>query len=237
MPDNSNVNEDTALQSHVQYGYDYYHTTEKPKSTYARLLDKISRTTISANIRKNLYSVNLFKIDLDAREIIAPADYLDFIGVVGEHRAETITFQVDRYYEDVDLANMCIVVEYVNAQGDGRVSPILLRDFITFEDQDQILFDWVIDSEFYTAPGTVQFDVRFYMIGDSYDTNGNRALVYSLRTKPFTSKIIDTLPLDSNEFEEEYEQQFASQIDQLIATADALKNDINNKKFYWTDIS
>ena len=235
MPDNSNVNEDTALQNHVQVRSDYYKSGEKPQSNYGKILDKISREVISANLRKNLLSVNLFKIDLDAREITAPADYLDFIGVVGEHRAETITFQVDRYYEDVDLADMCIVVEYVNAQGDGRVSPILMRDFVTFE--DKILFDWVIDSEFYTAPGIVQFDVRFFMIGDSYDTNGNRSLVYSLRTKPFVSKIVDTLPLDLTEFEEQYEQQFATQIDQLIATADALKNDINNKKFYWTDIT
>ena len=44
------------------------------------------------------------------------------------------------------------------------------------------------------------------MIGDSYDTNGNRSLVYSLRTKPFASRILDTLPLDLTEFQEEYEQ-------------------------------
>lgn len=233
MP-NENI-ENTALESHATVRNQYYQSQEQPKSNYGAILNRISNEIINTNLRKNLSAVNLFKIDLDAREIIAPPDYLDYIGVVGEHRAETITFQVDRYYEDVDLANMCIVVEYVNAQGEGRVSPILLRDFITFE--DQILFDWVIDSEFYTAPGVVQFDVRFFMIGDSYDTNGNRSLVYSLRTKPFASRILDTLPLDLTEFQEEYEQQFANQMEQLIATAEALKNDINNKKFYWTDIT
>jgi len=225
--------------SHLQESFDSYNEIKNGnapnyKQNYAALLARISDTVINANLRKNLASINLFKIDLDAREIIAPADYLDFIGVVGEHRAETITFQVDRYYEDVDLADMCIVVEYVNAQGEGRVAPILVRDFITFD--NQILFDWVIDSDFYKEPGIVEFDVRFFMIGDSLDPDGNRALVYSLRTKPFTSRILDTLPLDLTEFQEEYESQFASELDQLIGMRDALQSAIDNKKFFWKDI-
>ena len=59
---------------------------------YYALLTDIYDRTIALEAQKSLISVNLFKIDLDSREIIPPADYLDFFGVVGEHKAETITF-------------------------------------------------------------------------------------------------------------------------------------------------
>lgn len=201
---------------------------------YYALLKDISDKTIAVQNQKNLLSVNLFRIDLDAREIIPPADYLDFIGVVGEHKAETITFQVDRYYEDVDLADMVIVIEYVNANGEGRVSPIIVRDFTTFE--NQILFDWIIDADLFATAGTVQFDVRFYMVGDADDQGLNRALVYSLRTRPFVSQVLDTLPLDPDMFTEEYREKFADDLEALMGSTQALERKINEKKFYWTDI-
>lgn len=71
---------------------------------YYQLLKQIQDDTMAIEKMTDLLSVNLFRIDLDAREIIAPSDYLGFVGVVGEHVSETITFQCDRYYENVDLA-------------------------------------------------------------------------------------------------------------------------------------
>ena len=135
----------------------------------------------------------MFEIDLNTRSISAPPEFQDFIGVVGEHKSETLTFQCDRYYDTVDLARMMIVVEYINADGEGRVSPILMRDYTTFK--DKIVFDWVIDAAMTGKAGIVKFDVRFYMIGAKLDDGGS-PLVYSLRTLPYSTKVVDTLPLD-----------------------------------------
>lgn len=202
---------------------------------YYQLLKNIQDKTIAIETMTDLLSVNLFRIDLDAREIIAPSDYLGFVGVVGEHESETITFQCDRYYENVDLAQMVIVVEYVNAEGEGRVCPILTRDFETFP--NQILFDWILDSEITKKDGPISFDVRFYMVGDADDENPmNRGLVYSLRTRPFVSQIVETLPLDTDEFYEEYSDILANKFDALIASTAALENMIRNKELYWIDI-
>ena len=212
--------------------YNEYYTLHP----YYALLRNIQDQTIALETQKNLLSVNLFRIDLNSRQIIAPPNYLDFIGVVGEHKSETITFQVDRYYEDVDLANMTIVIEYVNANGEGRVSPVIVRDFETFP--DQILFDWIIDKDLLAAPGAVSFDVRFYMVGDAGDENPlNRYMVYSLRTRPFVSKVIDTLPLNMDEFEEEYKDSFAEDIEALLGATRALEQKIDNKKLLWIDIT
>ena len=222
MPEN---NENLSLYEQYYQQHPYY-----------ALLKSISDKTIALEVQKNLLSVNLFRIDLNAREIIAPVGYLDFIGVVGEHKAETITFEVDRYYEDVDLADMTIVIEYINADGEGRVSPVLARDFTTFD--GKILFDWIIDQDFFRTAGEVQFDVRFYMVGDAEDNNVlNRALVYSLRTRPFVSQVLDTLPIDFEGMEEQYADSFASQIETLIGSTQALEQKINNKELYWIDIT
>lgn len=203
---------------------------------YLKVLTDIQDKNIAIEAMKNLTSVNLFHIDLNSREIIAPPGYLDFIGVAGESKSETITFQVDRYYEDVDLADMTIVVEYINADGEGRVSPILVRDFETFP--NQILFDWILDSDLTKTAGPISFDVRFYMVGDSTDGNTlNRYLVYSLRTRPFASRVLDTLPLNMEEFEEEYKNFFADEIDALVGATQNLQNAIENKELYWIDIT
>lgn len=220
----SEYNENTNLYEQYYQQHPYY-----------ALLKSISDKTIALEVQKNLLSVNLFRIDLNAREIIAPPGYLDFIGVVGEHKAETITFQVDRYYEDVDLADMTIVIEYVNADGEGRVSPVLARDFTTFD--EKILFDWIIDQDFFKTAGEVKFDVRFYMIGDAQDNNMlNRTMVYSLRTRPFVSHVVDTLPLDWDGMEEQYADSFASQLETIIGMNQALEQKIANKELYWIDI-
>lgn len=212
--------------------YNEYYTLHP----YYALLKNIQDQTIAIETQKSLLSINLFRIDLDSREIIAPPGYLDFLGVVGEHKSETITFQVDRYYEDVDLADMTIVIEYVNANGEGRVSPVIVKDFETFP--NEILFDWVIDKDLLVAAGDVSFDVRFYMVGDAQDENPlNRYMVYSLRTKPFTSHVIDTLPLNMDEFEEEYKNSFAEELEALLGATTALERKIDNKKLLWIDIT
>ena len=202
---------------------------------YYQLLRGIQETTRAIEVMEDLASINLFTVDLDAREIIAPPDYLGFVGVAGEHESETITFKVDRYYENIDLANMTIVVEYINADGEGRVVPILTRDFQTFE--NQIMFDWILDSEITKKAGKVQFDIRFYMVGDAEDpVTQNRGLVYSLRTKPFESTILPTLPLNTDEFYEEYSEILADEFTSLIGAVRALDSKIDNKELLWVDV-
>jgi len=165
------------------------------------LLAGLQASVTSLEHKTNLDQIHLFTIDLNTRSISAPPEFQDFIGVVGEHKSETLTFQCDRYYDTVDLARMMIVVEYINADGEGRVSPIIMRDYTTFK--DKIIFDWIIDSAMTGTAGIVQFDVRFYMIGAKLDDGGS-PLVYSLRTLPYRTKVVDTLPIDMKRMSLEY---------------------------------
>ena len=129
---------------------------------------------------------------------------------------------------------MMIVVEYVNADGQGRVSPILMRDYTTFE--DKIIFDWIIDAAMTGTAGIVQFDVRFYMVGAKLEEGGS-PLVYSLRTLPYQTKIVDTLPLDMQRFELEYKEQFATELEALLSATRTLEDQISNIHVYWNDLT
>lgn len=206
-------------------------------ASYQALLAQLQATIIALNEQKNLDMVHLFTIDLNTRSITAPLDFESFLGVVGEHKSEVITFVVDRYYDDVDLTRMMIVVEYINADGESKVSPIVVRDYETglqLDDprfQNKILFDWFIDSSMTSKAGIVSFAVRFYM------TDENGRLVYSLRTKPYESRIIDALPLNQQQFDLDNLPQFEQELGALIAETQRLRNElIEASHVYWNDI-
>jgi len=177
--------------------------------------------------QKNLDQIHLFEIDWDSRKIIPPSECQDFISVIDEHKATTLTFMCDRWFDDVDLARCSIVVEYVNALGTARVAPVIVKDFTTFK--DKIIFDWTIDAGLTVKQGDVQFAIRFYHINDITWNEANRTdnnngyswnedevlaqtsasdvpdtykVVYSLRTIPFQTRIVGSLPLDFKDFEE-----------------------------------
>jgi hypothetical protein len=78
---------------------------------------------------------------------------------------------------------MALVIEYVNAKGESYISPILTRDTITFP--GYILFGWCLHGNATSMAGNLQFSIRFFQMDVPTST-----LVYSLRTKAATGKIL-----------------------------------------------
>ena len=105
----------------------------------------------------------IYEIDMNSRKIEAPK----YLSVELDHRAETIYFKVGRYYDNIDLANMTCVVQYINAKGEGRVYPVPFYDVETYADENMMLFPWCIDGEATKASGNVTYSVRFYDIDES----------------------------------------------------------------------
>lgn len=119
----------------------------------------------------------LFEIDLNTREIHAP----EIISVKEDHRAETIYFKVARYYDGIDLAKTCCIIQYINALGESRVYAVPYYDAETYSELNIMLFPWVIDGEATKAAGTVQYSVRFFKLNSQ-----GSLLVYNLNTLPTT---------------------------------------------------
>lgn len=136
-------------------------------------------------------SEKIYHIDLETRTIEAP----EFLSVSDDHRAETIYFTVDRYFDHIDLATTVCVVQYINAAGEGRVYAVPFYDIETFsghrgsknegDDMPKILVPWCIEGEATKEAGDVQYSVRFYKINE-----GGKFFQYNLNTLPVTSKVL-----------------------------------------------
>lgn len=122
-------------------------------------------------------------IDANSREISIPVEF-DFLAVKTDHKAETIYFEIDRYFDDNDLSEQTCVIQWTN-QGDEGISPCTEMDIETFD--GKIIFGWEITSDCTRHAGNISFSVRFYTI----DEIGN--FEYNFNTLPATSKVLDTL--------------------------------------------
>lgn len=71
---------------------------------------------------------SIYEIDLNERTIKSPY----FLGVQKDQAAETIYFVVDRFYDEVDLANTACIVYYKNSKGETGFYPVPFYDTMTF---------------------------------------------------------------------------------------------------------
>lgn len=169
----------------------------------------------------------IYNIDLDNRSIEAP----EFLSLQTDHYAETVYFLVDRYYDNMDLADTICTVQYQNEKDkDGRIYLVPFFDITTYKKENKILIPWQISGEATRNAGIITFSVRFFKLND-FAENGKKDYIYSLNTKPAVSKILYGMDVDSENNENLY-------IPADIVTQ--LMNDIERvsrqSDLYWTEI-
>lgn len=151
-------------------------------------------------------------IDANTREISVSSKF-PFLAVKHDHRAETIYFEINRYFDDVDLANHTCIIQYINKSKSGEVSEgyhyVQKMDIESVE--GKIVFGWMIENPATKFSGDIVFSIRFYtIIGDKFD--------YNFNTKPACSTIVDTLQVcnaDDYIYPSEFEI-WVSKIDDIV---------------------
>ena len=131
-----------------------------------------------------------FIIDLDTRKIILP-DEFKFLAVENDHNAETIYFEIDRYYDKQDLSQKTCIVQYKNTSDTKAIEgfyPVTKLDVDTVP--GKILFGWTIENKVTVLPGSVDFSIRFYSINDS---GRLPVFTYNINTLTGSLPVIDTL--------------------------------------------
>ena len=123
----------------------------------------------------------IYNVDLNARTVEAP----EYLSVEKDHRAETIYFKVNRFYDFFDLTQAVCVIQYINALGESRAYVVPYYDIDTFSEDDMILFPWVIDGEATKAGGEIEYSIKFYKLTDT-----GKYYLYNLSTMPVKSKIL-----------------------------------------------
>lgn len=173
---------------------------------FKNLLKELQRERINTLPPKEVISNNkdiqLYNIDLSTREIESPK----FLSVETEHRAETIYFLVDRYYDSMDLAGTTCIVQY-QVENENYVYPIPFCDVTTFNDpkDPKIVLPWNISGLVTQHSGVVTYALKFYVIDGDLDIDTDEIeMYYCLSTLPAQSTILSSLSLTEALKEEGY---------------------------------
>lgn len=169
----------------------------------------------------------IYEIDLNTRKITPPP----FIGVEGDHEAEYIYFQVDRYFDGLDLSNAIGLIVFKNAKNEEYYQIIPYYDIYSIE--GKIIFPWVIQAPAALYGGTVSFSVKFYQVDP---TSGK--LLYELNTLIAKTKVLvgwANMTGQSHTYEMIDPQSLIAN-SETIDTLNRLLALENELKVYWIDV-
>lgn len=196
---------------------------------YRALLEQIqlttsveNRTLSVANVNNSLACIN---VDWTTRTVTLPPAYKSYLSVANDHRAATIYFSCDRYFDNVDLAGMTIVIEYINGAGEGRVAPVL--DIDLNSEPGKMIFGWKIGHEATKASGQIKFAVHIYTINPA-----NHTYAYSMMTQPCSANILKALETADIDLESAYDFT-ADQVNDVLGRLTALEQ----QAVSWTDLA
>lgn len=199
--------------------------TERPE--YLDLLYKIQDENKPSLAILLPGSEKIYNVDLAARKIEAP----EYLSVESDHRAEVVYFRTGRYFDNIDLTNTICIVQYINADGEGRVYAVPYYDVDTFADTNEILFPWEIDGEATKTAGDVKYSLRFYILDSDWT---DKKLVYNLSTLAATSKVLHGINIDPKELEANADptnnkNYAATYLEQILEVS----RQIADKDVYW----
>ena len=111
-----------------------------------------------------------FFIDGNSRKITVPQAFVkNGVGVQGDHYAEYIYFEIDRYFENIDFGSPSItaVVEFIDANQQKHFTKAWIK--YTDEKSSKVLVGWPITQDVTSKAGPIKFSVRLFELeGNSY---------------------------------------------------------------------
>ena len=143
----------------------------------------------------------VFNVFLNSRKIEIPS-YFKKIAMKGDHKAETVWFTLDRYFDGEDLAdkNKKWAVQFVNAKKEECLVPITYK-YIGTQSLDEetspglnaaedtnLKLGWEITHDLTKAAGKVEFSLRCFTLDEEKDE-----IIYNLGTEKVIVEVGETL--------------------------------------------
>ena len=150
---------------------------------YEQFINRISASTPEVLKLRLPTDEPIYEIDWNTRQVQAPP----FIGVEGDHEAETIYFKMARYYELMDLSDTIGLISCKNAKGEEFWYIIPYYDI--YSEPDYIIFPWVIQYPVASDKGKVSFAFKFIKISNII-TNDGQKLIYELNSRVATTQVL-----------------------------------------------
>lgn len=156
-------------------------TNREDYERYLGSLTNIAETAPSVFRMKRLpVDEIIYEIDLNTRKISAPP----FIGVTGDHSAEFIFFEMDRYYDMMDLSETIGLILFTNANNEQYCQLIPCYDIYSV--RGKIIFPWAVQAPAALYTGQVSFAFKFFKI----DKTSNK-LLFELNTLVAKTKVLN----------------------------------------------
>lgn len=133
------------------------------------------------------------KIDANRRNITIPQSFKMGTSVQGDIVAETLIFEIDRYFDAIDFNDCDIYVQWERPNDTTQyVTPLTsingeLLDITTYP--GKMRFGWPLSEEVTKTPGTIKFSVRFIKYAGD-------VMVYSFSTQTASMTIMPGLNYD-----------------------------------------
>ncbi len=197
---------------------------------YIALLETIQSTTSAETVSitndgTELDTTHLIDIDWDTRTVTLPSAYSSYIGVVSDHRAATVYFSADRYFDNVDLTKLNFSIEFINAAGEGRIYPVVDYDLSI---PGKILFGWKLGYETTKKSGKVQFIVHVYSVDPVL-----HKYTYSMSTQPCQAVVLSTIAMAEDPSVQDTYGMDTKEVEDLFGRLTALEQ----KAVAWYDLS
>lgn len=192
--------------------------------TYKNLLADIQNAAINSTTTIDMPSNKYFyEIDLNNRLINGPS----VISVQGEHYAETVYFLVDRFYDNMDLAQTNCVIHYV-INDKSYIYAVPFCDIRSYD--GKMIIPWSISMSATQTSGIIQYFIRFYLLDDI--NLDEPKYIYNLNTRPASSRVLVTL--SSEDFvEEDNALNLPNYYEELISNFVSIAN---TSATFWRDV-
>lgn len=126
-----------------------------------------------------------FKINANSRTITVPPTFAKYgVSLNGDQRAETLLFEIDRYFDFMDLVRTNIYIQWTSPNDVNGESEITLVDY----DDKKIRFGWPLSQNIIDVSGTLKFSVRCFIKNDA-----GTSLIYSFNTLPVAVSVKQAL--------------------------------------------
>ena len=150
-----------------------------PSEEYERFLANIAETAPSVLKMRLPTNEPIYQINLNTRKIEAPP----LIGVEGDHKAEYVFFEMDRFYDLIDLSEAIGMITIRNAKNEEFYQLIPYYDI--YSKKGKIIFPWVIQAPAAMYSGVTSFSMKFFKIDPT-----SQKLDYELNTTIAKTKVL-----------------------------------------------
>lgn len=191
-------------------------TNKEDYERYLSSLTNIAETAPSVFRMKRLpVDETIYQIDLNTRKVSAPP----FIGVTGDHSAEFIFFEMDRYYDMMDLSETIGLILFTNANNEQYCQLIPCYDIYSVS--GKIIFPWAVQVPAALYTGQVSFAFKFFKIDPT-----SSKLLFELNTLVAKTKVLNGYA-NITDSRKEYQVLNLDSIKEVIVDNQSIINNLN----------